>query len=72
MDEKKQQPAGNSKPLELQLITGTGRVLWRRSLPWSSPPTALDVSVSWNDGRQRRYYKDVDALVTDTSPDSFS
>lgn len=63
-------PDENSKPYQLQLITGTGRVLWERSLPSHYPTMVLGVSAFSNGQKWLDCYLDVVALATNTLQDS--
>lgn len=71
-DEKNQQPEESLRPYRLQLVTGTGKVLWQSNLPWSSQMTAHDESVFLNAMKWVNSYVRRNALVIDMSPDSSS
>ena len=72
MDEKKEQPEENSQLYVLQLVTGTGKVLWQQSLSLLCPQMAPVESVSWNEEKSAGYYSLRVGLDIPTSPDSSS
>lgn len=50
-DERKPQPDESFGPYRLRLITGTGKVLWERSLSSPYPLTGIDAKGFWSEVR---------------------